>query len=147
MGRCLEAGEEAAGGVVRGEERRVGALAEAFAEDMPTGSPSLESAPGAAIVEPTMEVSRKSDAEPSCLCALGRSGRVQLFVTPCTVARQAPLSVGLSRLVYWSGLPCPLPGDLPDPGIEPASLTSPALASGFFTTSATWEVQSYHMTQ
>ena len=40
---------------------------------------------------------------------------------------------------YWSGLPCPFPGDLPEPGIEPMYLTSPALAGGFFTTSATWE--------
>ena len=44
------------------------------------------------------------------------------------------------RQEYWSGLPCP-PGDLPDPGIEPASLMSPALASEFFTTSTTWEAQ------
>ena len=55
------------------------------------------------------------------------------------VARQAPLSVGFSRQEYWSGLPFPLPGDLPDPGIKPASLKSPALAGGFLTTSATWE--------
>ena len=41
---------------------------------------------------------------------------------------------------FWSGLPCPPPGDLPDPGIKPAPLVSPALAGGFFTTSATWEV-------
>ena len=46
---------------------------------------------------------------------------------------------GFSRQDYWSGLPCPLPGDLPNPGIEPESLMSPALASGFFTTSATRE--------
>ena len=52
---------------------------------------------------------------------------------------QAPLSVGFSRQEYWSGLPCPPPGDLPDPGIEPASLVSPALAGRFFTTSSTWE--------
>uniref|UniRef100_G3N0Q5 LY6/PLAUR domain containing 6 n=1 Tax=Bos taurus TaxID=9913 RepID=G3N0Q5_BOVIN len=45
-----------------------------------------------------------------------------------TVAQQAPLSMGFSRQEYWSGLPCPPPGDLPDPGIEPESLTSPALA-------------------
>ena len=48
--------------------------------------------------------------------------------------------MGLSRQEYWSGLPCPPPGDLPDPGIEPASLVSPELAGRFFTTSATWEV-------
>ena len=44
------------------------------------------------------------------------------FVTPWTVAHQAPLPMGFSRQEYWSGLPCPSPGDLPDPGIEPASL-------------------------
>ena len=47
---------------------------------------------------------------------------------------------GFSRQEYWSGLPCPPPGDLPKPGIESTSLTSPALESGFFTASATWEV-------
>ena len=45
-------------------------------------------------------------------------GRVWLFVTPWTVARQAPLSMGFSRQEYWSGVPCPPPGDLPDPGIK-----------------------------
>ena len=63
----------------------------------------------------------------------------RLFMTLQTVARQAPLSVGFSRQEYWSGWPCPPPGDLPDPGIEPLSLVSPALAREFFTTSATWE--------
>ena len=53
--------------------------------------------------------------------------RVRLFATPWTVARQAPLSMGLSRQEYWSGLPFPPPGDLPDPGIELASPESPAL--------------------
>ena len=47
--------------------------------------------------------------------------------------------MGLSRQEYWSGLPSPSPGDLPNPGIQPASLKSPALAGGFFTTNATWE--------
>ena len=47
--------------------------------------------------------------------------------------------MGLSRQECWSGLPFPSPGDLPDPGIQPTSLTSPALAVGFFTTSAPWE--------
>ena len=64
--------------------------------------------------------------------------RVWLFATPWTVALQAPLSMGVSRHEYWSGLPCPPPGDLPNPGIEPASLMSPALAGGFFTISTTW---------
>ena len=63
--------------------------------------------------------------------------RVQLFATSWTIARQAPLSVGFSRQEYWSGLPFPSQGDLPDPGIELASLTSPALAGRFFTTNAT----------
>ena len=47
--------------------------------------------------------------------------------------------MGFSRQEYLSGLPFPSPGDLPDPGIEPLSLNSPALAGGFFTTSATWK--------
>ena len=64
---------------------------------------------------------------------------VQLFVTLWTVAHQAPVSLEFSRQEYRSGLPCPPPGDLPDPGIEHTSLKSPALADGFFTTSATWE--------
>ena len=58
-----------------------------------------------------------------------------------TVAHQAPLSMGFSRQEYWSGLPCPPPGYLYDPGIKPASFMSPALAGGFFTTSTTWEVE------
>ena len=68
---------------------------------------------------------------------------VQLFVTLWTVAHQAPVSSEFSRQEYWSGLPCPPPGDLPDPGIEHTSLASPALAGGFFTTSATWEAQPF----
>ena len=60
---------------------------------------------------------------------------VQLFVTLWTVAHQAPLSKGFSRQGYWSGLPCPPPENLPDPGMEPKSLMFPALAGEFFTTS------------
>ena len=56
---------------------------------------------------------------------------VQLIVTLWAVARQAPLSMGFSRQEYWSGLPCPPPGDLPDPEIKPVS---PSLAGIFFTT-------------
>ena len=48
-------------------------------------------------------------------------GRVQLFATPRTVAYQAPPSIGLSRQEYWSGLPFPSPGDLPEPGVKPGS--------------------------
>ena len=69
--------------------------------------------------------------------------RVQLFVTPWTVACQAPPSMGLFRQEYWSGLPCPPPGNQPDPGIKPVSLTSSALAGGFFTTSTTWEARMF----
>ena len=55
-------------------------------------------------------------------------------VTPRTVARQAPLSVGFPRQEYWNGLPFPPPGDLPDPSIKPMSPASPALAGRFLTT-------------
>ena len=54
--------------------------------------------------------------------------RVQLFATPWTVAYEASLSMGFSRQEYWSGLPFPSPGDLPDPGIEPGSPTLEAEA-------------------
>ena len=59
---------------------------------------------------------------------------VLLFVTPWIVAHQAPLSREFSRQEYWSGLSVSTPGDLPDPGMEPTSLASSALAGGFFTT-------------
>ena len=62
----------------------------------------------------------------------------QLFATPWTVARQAPLSMGFSRQECWSGLPCPPPGDLPDLVVKPESSE---FAGRFFTTSATWEAQ------
>ena len=63
--------------------------------------------------------------------------RVQLFAAPWTAAHQASPSMGFSRQENWSGLPCPPAVDLPRPGIEPASLMSPAPAGRFFTTSAT----------
>ena len=77
--------------------------------------------------------------------------RVRLFVTPWTAAHQAPLSMGFPRQEYcsgllfpspqeyWSVLPCPPPGDLPEPGTEPTFFMSSALAGGFFTTTVTWE--------
>ena len=58
----------------------------------------------------------------------------QLFVTPWTVVCQAPLSMGFSRHEYWSGLPFPLSGYLPDQDIELMSPAAPELAGGFFTT-------------
>ena len=64
---------------------------------------------------------------------------VRLFATLCTVAHQAPLSLGFFRQEYWSGLPCPPPGDPPDPGIDSASLMPPILVGGFFITTATEE--------
>ena len=57
------------------------------------------------------------------MCCAKSLSRVPLFATPWTVALQAPLSTGFSRQEYWSGLPFPSPGDLPDPGIEPRSPT------------------------
>ena len=69
----------------------------------------------------------------SLVCVLSRSV-MSYSATSWTVAHQAHLSMGFSRQEYWSRLPFPLPGDLPDPGIEPASLASPALEGRFFTT-------------
>ena len=60
-------------------------------------------------------------------CVLSCFSHAQLFATLWTVAHQAPLCTGFSRQEYWSGLPYPFSGDLPDPGIEPASPVSPAL--------------------
>ena len=71
------------------------------------------------------------------MCMLSRFSHVQLFVTLLAVACQAPLFMEFSRQESMSGLPCPPPGYLPDPGIEPTSLQSPALAGVSFTTSAT----------
>ena len=63
-----------------------------------------------------------------CVCVWHRFSCVWLFVTLWTITHQAPLYMEFSRQEYWSGLPCPPSGDLPDPGIEPTSLMSPALA-------------------
>ena len=70
---------------------------------------------------------------------------VKLFATPGTIAHQAPLSLGFCRQKYWSGLPCPWPGDLPHPGIKPRSLMSPVLAVGFFDSNATWEAHYFYI--
>ena len=71
----------------------------------------------------------------------------QLCLTLCDsmdCSPPAPPSMGFSRREYWSGLPCPPPGDLPDPGIEPVSLTFLALAGRFFTTCATREADAIY---
>ena len=70
---------------------------------------------------------------------LSHFSHVWLFVSLQTVACQAPLFMGFPRQEYWSGLPCPLPGDLPDPGIKPSSPMPPASAGKSFTTGTTWE--------
>ena len=75
-------------------------------------------------------------------CMLSHFSHVRLSAALWTAACQAPLSMGFSRQEYWSGLMCPPPGYLPDPGIKPKSPGSPALAGGFFTTSAAWEALS-----
>ena len=71
-----------------------------------------------------------------CCCVYVLS-RVQLFVTPWTVAHQPPLSMEFSKQEYWSGLPLPPPGGLPNSVIEPKSPASPALAGVFFIICAT----------
>ena len=75
-----------------------------------------------------------------CVCAV-----VSDSVTPWTAVRQDPLSMGFSRQEYWCGLPFPPPRDLPNPGIKPMSLVSPALADRFSYLSTTQEAQLYSM--
>ena len=75
-----------------------------------------------------------------CVCVfMCAFSRVPLFSVPWTVAWQNPLSMEFPRQEYWSGLQLPSSGDLPNPGAEPESPSSPALAGGFFTTTTTWE--------
>ena len=73
------------------------------------------------------------------VCMLSSFSHSRLFVTPWTVAHQAPQSMGFFRQEYWSGLSFPSSGDFPNPGIKLTSLMSPSLACRFFTTSITWE--------
>ena len=75
-----------------------------------------------------------------CACLLNHFRRVWLFAFLWTITHQAPLSMGFSRQEYWGGLPFPLLTDLPNPGIKPISIISPALAGRVFISSATWEV-------
>ena len=99
------------------------------------GSGCMSAPPGGFSVPP---------AHLSRVHVLCRFSFIQLFAAPCTAARQAPLSMGFSRQEYWGGLPCPPPGHLPNSGIEPVSLKSPALEGRFFTTSAPWEALLSH---
>ena len=71
---------------------------------------------------------------PMLLLLLSHFSRVRLFMTPWTVAHQAPLFMGFLKQEYWSGLSITPPGDLPNPGVKPMSLAPPALAGRFFTT-------------
>ena len=73
-----------------------------------------------------------------CACVLSPFRHVRLFATLWTITHHAPLSIGFSRQEHWRGLPWPPPGN-PNPEIKSVSLTSPAVAGKFFTTSATWE--------
>ena len=79
----------------------------------------------------------------SCVCLCAKL--LQSCATLWTVACQAPLTMGFSRQEYWGGLPHPPPGDLPEPGIEFVSFTSPASADRFFTASTTWEVPGHNL--
>ena len=74
-----------------------------------------------------------------CFC------RVLLFVIPWTVARQAPLFMGVSSQEYWSGLPCPPPGDFPDAGIKSASSVAPALQADFLPNEPLGEACNWHI--
>ena len=74
-------------------------------------------------------------------CMLSHFCHVWVFASPWSRAFQVPLSMGFSRQEYWSALPCPLPGDLPNPGIESTHLITSALEDRFSTTSTTWEAQ------
>ena len=120
-----------------------------LAHTLPGGTPDIATTPAQHLLSSTP--SNNLWNGPSCLYSWtttvisqpplhARSfSHVRVFATLWTVACQVPLSRGFSRQEYWSGLPCPPPGDIPDPGIEPASFLSPASAGGFFTTSDTRE--------
>ena len=91
--------------------------------------------PGPAFVARLSPNYRGSQCSRSCVHAKS----LQSCLILCDSMDQVPLSMGFSRQEYWSGLPCLPPGNLPDPGIKPMSLTSPALPGRFFTTSTIWE--------
>ena len=106
-----------------------------------TNKPPYSNPPPPSLPNPTTH---------TCPIAVWSLSRVQFFAAPWTVAHQAPLSMGFPRQEYWSGLPFPSPGDLPNPGIEP---WSPSLAGRFLTTEPpgsphtcpTWCYVTYHI--
>ena len=108
---------------------------------MPHGSPILKIWKGCIFCKLKKKKTNTQTSGVAHTCRLSRFSRVQLCAMPWTVAFQAPLSRELFRQQCWSRLPCPSPGDLPNPWIKPASLTSSTLAGGFFTTRATWETR------
>ena len=91
------------------------------------GEDSLHHDYGARALQPTL-----CNHRGYCGCVV--LGRVRLFATLRTIVHQAPLSLEFSRQEHWNGLLFPVPGDLPDTGIEATSLAAPALAGRFFTT-------------
>ena len=104
---------------------------------MSVGSGHLQIAPGL-----IPSGSGKYSTEANHTYSLGaRCSDMSDSATSLTIARQAPLSMEFSRQEYWSGLPFPSPGDLPNPGIKTASLVSLALADRYFYHCATWETQ------
>ena len=94
--------------------------------------------PGGLQTMGSQRVDMTEASERACTKSLNH---VQIFATPWTVAHQAPLSTGFSRQEYWSGLPCPPPGDLPDPGTEQEASCTFCIAGEFFTTEPLWEPQ------
>ena len=87
-------------------------------------------------------VKKKKKKKSACVWMPSRFSHVWLFSTLWTITGQALLSMGFSGWGCWSGLPCPLTGNLSHPGIEPMSLESMALAGRFLTTNTTCEAQS-----
>ena len=81
--------------------------------------------------------------DPECVCAKSLQSCPTLC-DPMDCSPPGPSAHGFSRQKYWSGLPCPSPGNLPNPGIKPTCLKSPAVEGRFFTTSATWEANQGH---
>ena len=99
---------------------------------------------GITMHPPKSTPSQVPDNQGWLLCSvLSHFSHIWLFAILWTIAYQAPLSIRFFRQEYWSELPFPTPGDLLDPGIEPISLLTPALAGGFFTTSTTWTPANY----